>query len=112
MPSNQKKPTNTIKGLNLEDSSQVHEFFDPMVMLDSEDMFELRGNPIADEFNLYFSSEPNKKDIEELERLGNIPDCLPITSQEEKQLIWKFRHHLNKKPDMLTKFLLAVDWGN
>lgn len=55
--------------------------------------------------------KPNRKVRDEL---GGILAYAPthILSPEEKDLVWKFRHHLTREKKGLTKFVKSVNWEN
>jgi len=55
------------------------------------------------------SQPPNKEEREELQRIINNPSDHHMT-EEDKDLIWRFRYALIEDPNALTKFLLSVDW--
>ena len=52
---------------------------------------------------------PNARFRDELNNIMNYPPTHSLNG-EEKDLVWKFRHHLTKDKRALTKFVKAVNW--
>lgn len=52
---------------------------------------------------------PNARFRDELNNIMNYPPTHGLNG-EEKDLVWKFRHHLTKDKRALTKFVKAVNW--
>lgn len=52
---------------------------------------------------------PNARFRDELNNIMNYPPTHYLNG-EEKDLVWKFRHHLTKDKRALTKFVKAVNW--
>lgn len=52
---------------------------------------------------------PNARFRDELNHIMSYPPTRTLTT-EEKDLVWKFRHHLTRDKRALTKFVKAVNW--
>lgn len=55
--------------------------------------------------------KPSAKIRDELHRIIAYPPTKEL-DQAEKDLLWKFRHHLAKDKRALTKFVKSVDWAD
>ena len=55
--------------------------------------------------------KPSAKIRDELNRIITYPPTQEL-SQDEKDLLWKFRHHLAKEKRALTKFIKSVSWDD
>lgn len=54
--------------------------------------------------------KPNAKVRDELNNIITYSPSHPLTP-EEKDLVWKFRHHLSRDKRALTKFVKSVNWN-
>ena len=77
-----------------------------------------RASPIVDKFYILTREDdsisatqlkPNQQEQTLLNMLTDMP-VFQTLSQEEKGLIWRFRHSQSARKEALPKFLLSVNW--